>query len=142
SGRRHDIRTDARQRFERGIDPALLPPALVAATRMMLELCGGEASEVVSAGAEPNWRRSATLRFRRLAEFGGAEVPPDEAVGVLERLGFAVERREAESVTVAVPSWRNDVAAAGALDMAPGLPEERARAAAEGCAEIEPECDL
>ncbi len=142
SGRRHDIRTDARQRFERGIDPALMPPALEAATRMMLELCGGEASEVVSAGAEPNWLRSATLRFRRLAEFGGAEVPPDEAVGVLERLGFSVERRDAESVTVAVPSWRNDVAAAGALDMAPGLPEERARAAAEGCAEIEPECDL
>jgi phenylalanyl-tRNA synthetase beta chain len=142
SGRRHDIRTDARARFERGIDPALMPPALEAATRMMLELCGGEASEVVAAGAEPAWRRSARLRFRRLAEFGGAEVPPEEAVGVLERLGFVVERRDAESVTVAVPSWRNDVAQPGALDQAPGLPEERARAAAEGCTEIEPECDL
>lgn len=142
SGRRHDIRTDARQRFERGIDPALPPAALEAATRLMIELCGGEASEVSAAGAEPAWRRSATLRFARLAGLGGAEVPADEAVGILERLGFAVEARDAERVTVAVPPWRNDIAAAGALDMAPGLPEARARAAAEGCAEVEPECDL
>ena len=142
SGRRHAVHTDARARFERGIDPALMPQAIEAATRLMLELCGGEASEVVAAGAEPAWRRSATLRFRRLAEFGGADVPAEEAVGILERLGFAVERRDAESVTVAVPSWRNDIAAGGAFDIAPGLPEERARAAREGGAEIEPECDL
>ncbi len=151
SGRRHAVVTDARQRFERGIDPALMPPALDAATRMMLDLCGGEASEVVSAGAEPDWRRrSATLRFRRLAEFGGDAVPAEEAVGILDRLGFGIVARDAESVTVSVPSWRNDVAqgraeygsAAGALDQDAGLPEPRARAAAEGCSEIEPECDL
>src|SRR3712207_9009597 len=51
-----------------------------AAAAMMLELCGGEASEVVSAGAEPAWRRSGTLRFGRLAGLGGAEVPAEEAV--------------------------------------------------------------
>jgi phenylalanyl-tRNA synthetase beta chain len=150
SGRRHDVRTDARQRFERGVDPALPPLALDLATDVMIELCGGEASEVVAAGAEPAWRRSATLRFERLAGYGGADVPPDEAVGILERLGFGVEHRGAERVTVGVPSWRNDVAqgraehdaGGGALDQDPALPPERARAAAEGCAEIEPECDL
>ncbi|MBV1799747.1 phenylalanine--tRNA ligase subunit beta [Siccirubricoccus sp. G192] len=142
SGRRHDIRTDARSRFERGIDPALMPVAIEAAAAMMIALCGGEASEVVGAGAEPDWRRSATLRFGRLASYGGAEVPPEEAVGILEGLGFAVQARDAARVTVAVPSWRNDVAAPGALAQAPGLPAERARAAAEGCAAIEPECDL
>lgn len=142
SGRRHDIRTDARSRFERGIDPALPPLALDMATAMMIELCGGEASDVSVAGSEPDWRRDATLRFERLAGLGGADVPPDEAVGILERLGFAVKARDAASVTVAVPSWRNDIAGAGALDQDPGLPPERARAAAEGCAVVEPEADL
>jgi phenylalanyl-tRNA synthetase beta chain len=142
SGRRHDIRTDARSRFERGIDPALPPLALDMATAMMIELCGGEASDVSVAGTEPDWRRDATLRFERLAGLGGADVPPDEAVGILERLGFAVKARDAASVTVAVPSWRNDIAGTGALDQDPGLPPERARAAAEGCAVVEPEADL
>jgi len=143
SGRRHDVRTDARARFERGLDPALMRPALEAATRLMLDLCGGgEASEVVEAGAEPAWRRAASLRFERLVGLGGADVPPDEAVGILERLGFAVEARDAERVTVSVPSWRNDVAAPIHLAQAPALPPERARAAAEGCAAVEPECDL
>jgi phenylalanyl-tRNA synthetase beta chain len=142
AGRRHDIRTDARQRFERGVDPALPALALDLATATILDLCGGEASEVVSAGSPPVWQRDATLRFARLAELGGDDVPPAEAVAILERLGFVVRARDAASVTVAVPSWRNDVAAAVALDQGLGLAPERAQAAAEGCRRIEPECDL
>ncbi|WP_043363450.1 phenylalanine--tRNA ligase subunit beta [Belnapia sp. F-4-1] len=142
SGRRHDIRTDARARFERGVDPALPAHALDLATWTMQEICGGEASEVSVAGTPPAWQRSATLRFARLAGLGGAEVAADEAVGILERLGFAVEARNAERVTVAVPPWRNDIAGGGGLDQAPGLAPERARAAAEGCAAVEPEADL
>lgn len=150
SGRRHDVRTDARARFERGLDPAFLPDALEAATRMIMDLCGGEASTVSEAGAAPAWRRSATLRFGRVASYGGLDLPADEAVGRLERLGFAVEARDAASVTVAVPSWRNDVAAdlsayragGGALTQFEGLDAARAAKAAEGQAEIEPECDL
>jgi len=142
SGRRHDVRTDARQRFERGIDPALLPKALEAATRMIIELCGGEASEVSSAGAEPAWQREATLRFERIAGLGGLDLPPEQAVTRLERLGFRVTQRDAERVAVAVPSWRNDIAAHGALAQDPSLPADRSGKAAEGCAAIEPECDL
>ncbi|MGX9965800.1 phenylalanine--tRNA ligase subunit beta [Roseomonas sp. F4] len=142
SGRRHDVRTDARSRFERGIDPALLPKALEAATRMIQELCGGEASEISEAGAEPDWRRNATLRFARVRDLGGLELAEDEVVDRLTRLGFEVTARTAEAVTVAVPSWRNDIAGAGALAQDPSLPADRARIAAEGCAEIEPECDL
>ncbi|KAA2214208.1 phenylalanine--tRNA ligase subunit beta [Teichococcus oryzae] len=142
TGRRHDLRSDARARFERGIDPALLPDALEAATAMVIELCGGEASALTEGGAEPAWRREASLRFERIAGLGGAEVAPDDAVGILERLGFGVVARDAEKVTVSVPSWRNDIAGQGALTQAPGLPADKARAAAEGCAAIEPECDL
>ena len=142
TGRRHGITSDARQRFERGIDPALMPDAVEAATRMIMDLCGGEASEVVSAGAEPTWQRQATLRFARLVEFGGLDVPADEAVDSLQRLGFAVAARDAEKVTVHVPSWRNDVAGGTELDPAPDLPADRAARAAEGRDAVEAECDL
>lgn len=150
SGRRHDVRTDARARFERGLDPAFLPDALEAATRMIIDLCGGEASEVSEAGAEPAWTRSATLRFGRVASYGGLDLPADQSVARLERLGFAVQARDAAGVTVAVPSWRNDVASdlsayragGGALTQFEGLDPARAAKAAEGCAAIEPEADL
>jgi phenylalanyl-tRNA synthetase beta chain len=142
TGRRHQIASDARQRFERGIDAGLMPASVEAATRMIQELCGGEAGPVVSAGAQPKWGRRARLRFERLAGLGGAAVPPDQAVDVLERLGFVVEHRDTEAVTVAVPTWRNDIAAPIALDQSPALDAATARAAAEGCAAIEPEADL
>jgi phenylalanyl-tRNA synthetase beta chain len=142
TGRRHQIVSDARQRFERGIDPALMPDAVEAATAMIIELCGGEAGEVTSAGAEPAWRRTATMRFRRVAELGGSDIPPEEAVTSLERLGFKVQARDAEAVTVAVPSWRNDIAGPIVLAQDSALPADRAARAAEGCAIIEPECDL
>ncbi|MBC9179885.1 phenylalanine--tRNA ligase subunit beta [Pseudoroseomonas ludipueritiae] len=143
SGRRHDLRSDARSRFERGVDQALPPAALEAATAMIIELCGGEASEIVSAGAEPSWQRTAHLRFERIAGLGGSPITPEEAVEGLERLGFTVASRDAQGVTVNVPSWRNDIASRdGALAQNPELPADRAQAAAEGCAAIEPECDL
>ena len=150
SGRRHDVRTDARSRFERGLDQALLPKALDAATRMILELCGGEASEVSAAGAEPNWTRNATLRFERIAGLGGLDLAPAEAERRLAALGLCTVARDAEKITVAVPPWRNDIAQGrashdaghGALAQEPSLPAARAQAAAEGCAAIEPECDL
>jgi phenylalanyl-tRNA synthetase beta chain len=152
SGRRHEIVSDARQRFERGVDPSFLPDALEAATRMVMELCGGEPSSTTVAGGEPPWQREASLRFARLASFGGAEIAPDEAVRRLERLGFTVERRSVERVDVSVPPWRNDIAAGGlhrgagrdgsGLDQAPELDPARAATAAEGALEIEPEADL
>ncbi len=143
TGRRLQLASDARQRFERGIDPALPPAALEAATRMILELCGGEAGEVVQAGAEPAWAREATLRFERLAGLGGLAVPPDEAAAVLDRLGFATRGRDGASITVAVPSWRNDVAQGAApAAIRPDLEPAARTALAEAAATVEAECDL
>ena len=109
SGRHHGLTSDARQRFERGIDPALLPDAIEAATRMILDLCGGEPSDVTAAGAEPAWQRNATLRFARVAALGGLNVAPDDAVDSLVRLGFAVVSRDAASVTANQPVDVNGV---------------------------------
>ena len=142
AGRRHGIVSDARQRFERGIDAALMPDAIEAATAMILELCGGEPGAVTAAGAQPDWHRTATLRFARIASLGGSDIPPDAAVESLQRLGFTVQSRDAESVTVAVPPWRNDVAAPIELVQADELDPAIAAKAAEGCAAIEPEADL
>jgi phenylalanyl-tRNA synthetase beta chain len=142
TGRRHQIISDARQRFERGLDPALMPDATEAATALILELCGGEPGTVTAAGAEPAWQRNATLRFERLSGLGGADVPVDEAVASLQRLGFQVQDRDAERVTVAVPSWRNDVAARVVLDQSGSLDPAVAAKAADGCSVIEPENDL
>ena len=142
TGRRHQIVSDARQRFERGIDVALMPDAVEAATAMILEFCGGEPGPVVEAGAMPDWRRDATMRFERIAALGGSDISADEAVSSLERLGFVSRHRDADKITVAVPSWRNDVAAPVVLDLAPDIAPALAAKVAEGCAIIEPECDL
>jgi phenylalanyl-tRNA synthetase beta chain len=142
SGRRLALASDARQRFERGVDQALPPAAIEAATALILEICGGEPGSVVSAGAEPAWQRDATLRFERIAGLGGADVTADAAVRILENLGFAVRARDAQRVTVAVPPWRNDIAGVSALDQPETLDATRAKDAAEGAALIEPEADL
>ncbi|MBV8522307.1 MAG: phenylalanine--tRNA ligase subunit beta, partial [Acetobacteraceae bacterium] len=69
-------------------------------------------------------------------------VAPEEAIRLLGKLGFLTEHCGAASVTVAVPSWRNDIAAPIVLDQASGLDPAQERAAAEGCAAVEAECDL
>ncbi|HEY2540471.1 MAG TPA: phenylalanine--tRNA ligase subunit beta, partial [Stellaceae bacterium] len=79
TGRRLNIISDARYRFERGLDPAFVGDGLEIATRLMLELCGGEASEVITAGAVPDWRRRYVLRAERPASLGGLDVPPQES---------------------------------------------------------------
>ncbi|MBO1324015.1 phenylalanine--tRNA ligase subunit beta [Acetobacter sp. TBRC 12305] len=142
SGRRLGLFSDSSYRFERGVDPALPVAALEAATRMIVDLCGGEASEVVSAGEQPAWQRTASLRFSRLQSLGGLAVPADESVALLEKLGFEVRSRDDLSVVVDVPSWRNDVAQSPILSQGTDVPPDIARVAAEGVAAIEAESDL
>jgi phenylalanyl-tRNA synthetase beta chain len=142
TGRRHQIQSDARQRFERGLDPELLPDAIEAATALILELCGGQPGTTTSAGHKPSWQRDATMRFGEISRFGGSDITADDAVLSLERLGFEVRQRNDASATFSVPSWRNDVAAQLTLDQAPTLDPMKAKVAAEGCAAVEAERDL
>ncbi len=108
TGRTHQIISDARYRFERGLDPEAVVEGMEAATRMVLELCGGEPSELVVAGKAPEWRRSFSLRKQRVATLGGVDVPPAEQRRILEALGFSVADR-GEAFEVSPPSWRSDI---------------------------------
>ncbi|MSP67906.1 MAG: phenylalanine--tRNA ligase subunit beta [Alphaproteobacteria bacterium] len=108
TGRKLGIQSDARYRFERGIDPAYLVRGAEYATRLILELCGGEASELVIAGKEPEWRRQIPFRASRVQGLGGVAVAEAESVRILESLGFTVTGL-GEDMLVTPPSWRRDV---------------------------------
>ena len=134
SGQRHMVSTDARQRFERGIDPALMSVAIETATKMILDLCGGEASEPVISGdyptgGYPNVDHVVAYRPSRLAGLAGLDLPVDEQRAILGRLEFLpldandaeswlddrqrlamLERHgDGETWLVRAPTWRPDI---------------------------------
>ena len=104
TGRTLGIESDARYRFERGIDPAFMRPGAEIATRLILELCGGEASEVFIAGEIPAARRRLPFRPARVESLGGIALDAGTCHDILGRLGFEID---GEHVTV--PSWRHDI---------------------------------
>ena len=108
TGRRYGIDSDARYRFERGVDPAFVRDGMEVATRLVMDLCGGEPSELVVAGASPDWQRDITLRPSRVHHLGGIDVPQTEIGEILESLGFTAELVNGE-MKVGVPPWRSDV---------------------------------
>ena len=108
SGRRLGIVSDARYRFERGIDPTSALWGAEIASRMILAHCGGEASALTVAGGMPEWRRERSLRTGRLLSLGGLAVPQEDAVGILEALGFET-RTDDDVIHCAVPPWRPDI---------------------------------
>ena len=109
TGRTLNIESDARYRFERGLDPAFAGPGMELMTRLVIELCGGEPSEVVTAGAAPAWRREIAFRPSRVRALGGMDGERAESLGILTALGFCCEEREADLVAVQPPPWRGDV---------------------------------
>jgi len=104
AGRALKINSDARYRFERGVDPAFTQPGLELATRMILDLCGGEPSEVVTAGAVPDTTRSYRLDPARVSSLVGMDIPEAEQRATLTALGFRLDGDQAF-----VPGWRPDV---------------------------------
>ena len=104
AGRALKINSDARYRNERGIDPGFNMEALDLATQMVMDLCGGEPSEVVVAGPVPDVSRAYRLDTDRCSSLVGMDIPADEQRATLERLGFVMEGDMAH-----VPSWRPDV---------------------------------
>ena len=105
TGRRLNLQSDARYRFERGVDPAFTQTGVEIATRMILEACGGTASHNVVAGAVPPPPSPIRYRPRRTAEMAAIDVPPEQQRRILVDLGFGVEGDD-DSFTIQPPSWR------------------------------------
>ena len=139
TGRKLQIQSDARYRFERGVDPAFVPDGVEIASAMILDLCGGEASKTVVAGKIPETRRSFTLRKSRVKSLGGVDVPWPEQKRILVALGFGVTEG-AGGLACTVPSWRPDVGGEAdlveevcrivGLDKVPAAPMSRPHAVA------------
>ena len=108
TGRKLNLQSDARFRFERGVDPEFMEPAMEIATQHVLDLCGGEASNLVIAGAVPDWKRTITLRLDRVRSLGGVELSADEISSILGALGFVHAKTE-KNFDITPPSWRPDI---------------------------------
>lgn len=105
TGRELNAESDSRTRFERGIDPASQLMGNNIATQLILDICGGEASDIVIAGHEPNWHHEIDFDFGLVKRLCGLDIPHQKMVDILEKLGFTVNETK-----ISVPSWRtNDV---------------------------------
>ena len=114
TGRKLQVISDARFRFERGVDPAFLETGMEIATRLIMDLCGGEPSEIVNAGTEANWKRDIALRPERIKTLGGIDIPLEEIERILIVLGFGVDG-DNRLFKVAIPSWRSDIVSEACL---------------------------
>ncbi len=117
TGRKLNLTSDARQRFERGVDPAFLETGLAVLTELIVEICGGEPSEIIRAGEPPAGTKTVTYDPAMAERLGGVAIPHDQQCATLRALGFAADARW----NVSVPSWRPDV------DGAPDIVEEVVR---------------
>jgi len=107
AGRQQAIISDARYRFERGVDPQFVLPGLELCTRYILDWCGGEASDVVIAGALPPPHKPILFDPAMVESFGGIWVARERIIDILDDLGFVVE--DHGTLHVVPPSWRHDV---------------------------------
>ena len=131
TGQALGLTSDARSRFERGVDPAFLDDGLAIVTGLILDICGGEPSAAVFVGEPPIEKRVVTFDYARTKALGGIDVPQERQREILERLGFEVNGDQ-----VTVPTWRRDVegpadlveeiARISGYDEVPSTPLERA----------------
>lgn len=107
TGRKTGIHSDARYRFERGVDPNFILPGIELATRMILDSCGGRPSDVELAGEIPPFDRTVLFPTSEVKRLTGMDVEPAAQERILHALGFDV--RKSDPWQVDVPSWRPDV---------------------------------
>lgn len=108
TGRKFAIDSDSRYRYERWVDPKSNILGSDYATQMILEICGGEASDMVVAGSEPNEQRVAYIRPSRIKDLIGMEVSKEKIVEILNHLGF-VTSEENDKIKAISPTWRGDI---------------------------------
>ena len=105
TGQKLGLTSDARQRFERGVDPAFLGDGLAIATQLVMNICGGKPTEVIEAGEPPLGHPTFKYDPHAAARLGGLDVSPERQREILGRLGFGVDG----AWTIRVPSWRRDI---------------------------------
>ncbi len=115
TGRKLNLQSDARYRFERGVDATSGDWGVEVATRLVLELCGGEASEVVRAGTPPSPPDPIALRLGRVAQLAGVILPAARQQQILGDLGFETVANAADRISVQAPPWRPDIDGEAAL---------------------------
>lgn len=115
TGRHLQIHSDARYRFERGIDPAFLNAGMELATQMIVDLCGGTPGTVINAGAPVQWQREITFNPDYTEKLAGIHLSHQEQHHVLLALGFAIDAHHMIPWKVVPPSWRPDIE--GAADL-------------------------
>ncbi|HEX4800330.1 MAG TPA: phenylalanine--tRNA ligase subunit beta [Sphingomicrobium sp.] len=104
TGQALGLTSDARTRFERGVDPSFLDGGLAILTGLIVDICGGEPSAAIRAGDAPIERRTISFDFGRTKSLGGIDVPEQRQREILEGLGFELSGND-----VTVPTWRRDV---------------------------------
>ena len=107
TGRKTGITSDARYRFERGVDPAFILPGIEMATQLVLDMCGGSASDIELAGEVPTPEKTVLFASSEVKRLTGMEVQPEEVERILTALGFSVSKFDPWKV--AAPSWRPDI---------------------------------
>ena len=108
TGRKLAIDSDARYRFERGLDPEFAMVGLDQATQMLLDFCGGEASHVSVSGSIPSWKREISFSPGKIFSLGGVDLDVKESKKILNDLGFDYTN-DKRGIIVIPPSWRNDI---------------------------------
>ena len=108
TGRKFGIDSDSRYRYERWVDPKSNILGSDYATQMILDICGGEASEVVIAGSEPEDERVAYIRPGRIKDLIGIDVSKEKIVEILNNLGFKTSEEDGKIKAVS-PTWRGDI---------------------------------
>ena len=108
TGRATGLISDAQYRFARGVDPGFVVPGAELATQLVLELCGGQASEVSLAGQPPEPVPAVDFDPAYVGKLGGLDVPPERSLEILSSLGFQA-RGEGRIFVVQPPTWRRDV---------------------------------
>jgi len=136
TGQALGLTSDARSRFERGVDPAFLDEGLAILTGLIVDICGGEPSAALRVGQAPIERRTIEFDFGRTKALSGIDVAEARQREILERLGF-----ELNGTTVTIPTWRRDVEGPADLveevariegyDKVPSMPLERAAGVAK-----------
>ena len=145
TGQKLALTSDARSRFERGVDPAFVETGIALATQMALELAGGEASEIVRAGRPPLEMPTVDYRPARAEGLGGLAIAEERQRDILERLGFEVATGKPWKIRV--PTWRRDVTGSAdiveevirieGIDKVPATPLRRAPGVAHPTATAE-----